>query len=138
MKSFSKRKMYILISILVFFIFASSAFLIISKVPNFDILGSTSNDCVPYNVFVSKGEKNFSVDIAWSTRAECVGFVQYGRDRNNLDQVVVDIVNIRKTKSHKVTIEQLLTTEVYYFLVNSQERAYGNNGVPLEFVVENL
>lgn len=130
--------MYVLIGISVFLISASSVFLVISKVPNFGILGSTSSDCVPYNVFVGKGEKNFSVDIAWSTRAECVGFVQYGRDRDNLDQVVVDIVNIRKSKSHKVTIEQLLTTEVYYFLVNSQEQAYGNNGVPLEFVMENL
>ena len=49
-------------------------------------------------MFLLVKEKNFSVDIAWSTRAECIGFVQYGRDRDNLDQVVVDIVNIRKQK----------------------------------------
>ena len=138
MKVFNRKRFYILIGVSVFLIAVSSALLITSNVIGFDILGTTSNDCVPYNVFVSRGEKNFSVDIVWSTKAECVGFVQYGRNRDNLDMVAVDVVNMRKSTEHSVTLEQLLTTEVYYFLINSQEQAYGNNGVPLEFVLENL
>jgi hypothetical protein len=35
-------------------------------------------------------------------------------------------------------LEQLLTTESYYFLINSQEQVYGNEGVPLEFILEEL
>ena len=138
MRVFNRKKLFILIGISIFLIAISSIVLITSNVIGFDILGTSTNDCVPYNVFVRKGEKNFSVDIVWSTKAECVGFVQYGRNRDNLDMVAVDILNITKSREHSVTMEQLLTIEVYYFLINSQEQAYGNNGYPLEFVLENL
>jgi hypothetical protein len=37
-----------------------------------------------------------------------------------------------------VVIDGLLRKERYYFLVNSQDQAYGNNGSPLEFVIEDL
>ena len=138
MRVFNRKKLFILIGISIFLIAISSIVLITSNVIGFDILGTSTNDCVPYNVFVRKGEKNFSVDIVWSTKGECVGFVQYGRNRDNLDMVAVDILNITKSREHSVTMEQLLTIEVYYFLINSQEQAYGNNGVPLEFVLEKL
>ncbi|MFA5633659.1 MAG: hypothetical protein WCY00_02295 [Candidatus Dojkabacteria bacterium] len=138
MKITNRRKMYIIIVLVVVLLSIYPAFLIFSKRKGLSILGDSTEGCVPYNIFISKGERNFSVDIAWSTKAECVGFVQYGRNRDNLDMVVVDTVNMKKSKNHKVTIEQLLTTELYYFLINSQEQAYGSNGVPLEFVLENL
>ena len=138
MKILNRKKFYILGGIAILLIAVSSVLLITTNVVGFDILGSTNNDCVPYNVFVRKGSKNFSVDILWSTRAECIGFVQYGKNRDNLDMVAVDVVNTRKSNEHKVTIEKLLTTERYYFLINSQEQAYGNNGVPLEFVLDDL
>lgn len=133
-----KKTFYIVIFFVVFLIGSAAAFWITNNVVGFDIAGVTERDCVPYNVFVMKGQEEFSVDIRWSTRAECVGFVVYGRDRGNLDMVAVDLVNKSSSTEHVVTLNQLLTTEVYYFLINSQERMYGNRGVPLEFILENL
>lgn len=133
-----KKTFYIVIVFVVFLIGSAAAFWITNNVVGFDIAGATEMDCVPYNVFVMRGEADYSVDIRWSTRAECVGFVVYGRDRGNLDMVAVDLVNKSSSTEHVVTLNQLLTTEVYYFLINSQERMYGNKGVPLEFILENL
>ena len=116
----------------------SSVLLLTRNVVGFDVIGISSRDCVPYNVFIEKGEKDYSVEIKWSTKAECIGFVQYGRDRSNLDMVAVDLTNKSKSKEHTVSIGQLLSSEIYYFLINSQEQAYGNNGVPLEFILGNL
>jgi hypothetical protein len=138
MRRYKRRRVFILVGIAVLLISISSVLLITTNVIGFDILGTTSNDCVPYNVFVRRGPRNYSVEIVWATKAECVGFVQYGKSRDNLDMVGIDLINTRKSREHSVTIEQLLTTETYYFLINSQEQAYGNNGVPLEFVLENL
>jgi hypothetical protein len=138
MRGYKRRRLYILMGIAILLISVSSVLLISTNVIGFDILGTTTNDCVPYNVFVKRGSKNYSVDIVWSTRSECIGFVQYGRSRDNLDMVGIDVINTRKSREHSVTMEQLLTTETYYFLINSQEQAYGNGGVPLEFVLEAL
>lgn len=68
MRVFNRKKLFILIGISIFLIAISSIVLITSNVIGFDILGTSTNDCVPYNVFVRKGEKNFSVDIVWSTK----------------------------------------------------------------------
>jgi hypothetical protein len=112
--------------------------LVTKNVVGFDIGGVSTRDCVPYNVFILKAEKNHSVNIVWNTKADCIGFVQYGKDRSNLDMVAIDLVNKSKSKVHSVTLEQLLSSEVYYFLINSQEQPYGNNGIPLEFILEDL
>jgi hypothetical protein len=134
----NKKRLYIAGISLIVMIGIVSIFLVTRNAADFDIAGVSERDCVPYNVFVMKGEEDFSVDIEWSTKAECVGFVIYGRDRGNLDMVVVDRVNKSQSKEHIVTLEQLLTTESYYFLINSQEQVYGNEGVPLEFILEEL
>lgn len=134
-----RKKTFYIVSVAVFFTIAAFvAFWVTNNAVSFDIAGATERDCVPYNVFVMRGENDFSVNIEWSTRAECVGFVLYGRDRGNLDMVAVDLVNKTRSTEHIVTLDQLLTTEVYYFLINSQEQLYGNNGVPLQFVLEEL
>jgi hypothetical protein len=134
-----RRKTFFIIgAISIVVVSVISVLLVTKSVVGFDIAGVSERDCVPYNVFILKGENDFSVDITWSTKAECVAFVLYGRDRSNLDMVAVDLVNKNKSRDHIVTLDQLLTTEVYYFLINSQEQAYGNNGVPLEFILENL
>jgi hypothetical protein len=134
----NKKRIYIVGLSLIIVASIVSILLVTRNVVGFDIAGVSQRDCVPYNVFVMKGDSDFSVDISWSTKAECVGFVLYGRDRGNLDMVAVDRVNRSKSKEHVVTLEQLLTTETYYFLIDSQEQAYGNEGIPLEFVLENL
>ncbi len=134
-----KRKtFYIIGAISIVVVSVVSILLVTRNVVGFDVAGVSERDCVPYNIFIMKGNNDFSANITWSTRVECVGFVLYGRDRGNLDMVAVDLVNKSKSKVHTVSIDQLLTTEVYYFLINSGEEAYGKNGVPLEFILENL
>lgn len=134
----NRKVFYIAGGIGIVLVSLASILLITKRVVGFDVVGISTRDCVPYNVFVQKGEKNHSVSIKWSTKTECIGFVQYGRDRYNLDMVGIDLESKSKSKEHIVRIEQLLSKEVYYFLINSQEQAYGNNGVPLEFILSNL
>lgn len=134
----NKKKIYIL-SLLAFILLGSGLFLLFSKdTGELEVKGITGKDCVPYNIFVMPGENDYSVEISWKTRSECLGFILYGQDRGNLDMVGVDLVNESSSRDHNVTIEGLLRRERYYFLVNSQDQAYGNNGSPLEFVIENL
>lgn len=116
----------------------SSCILFVNTTFGSDILALAEKSCVPYNVFVEKGSAEYSVKINWNTRKECVGFIQYGSDRNNLDLVGVDLENKAKSKIHSVTIEKLLTTQRYYFLINSDEKSYGYNGSALDFSLENL
>jgi len=103
-----------------------------------DLFAIVKKDCVPYNIFVEKGDQEYAVRIEWSTKKECVGFIQYGSQRDNLNLVVVDQTNKVKSKSHEVVIEKLLTTQKYYFLVNSDDVAYGYNGTALDFSIQNL
>jgi hypothetical protein len=118
---------------------AGGLFLLFSKdIEKLEVKGVAERDCVPYNIFVMPGDNDYSVEISWKTRSECLGFVLYGQDRGNLDMVGVDLVNASSSREHNVTIDGLLRKERYYFLVNSQDQAYGNNGSPLEFVIENL
>lgn len=138
MKMINRKVFYIAGAFSVLLISLTSILLIAKNVVGFDIQGISERDCVPYNVFIQKGEKEHSAEIIWSTKAKCVGFVQYGKDSSNLDMVSIDSVNKRKSKNHVVIVGQLMSTDTYYFLINSQEQAYGNNGVPLEFVLENL
>jgi hypothetical protein len=133
-----KKKLYIIILALCLLAVSLSVFFVVRNVVGFDVQGITEGSCAPYNVFVMKGETDYSVKISWSTKEDCVGFILYGKDRGNLDMVAVDVVNPSSSKQHIVTVEGLLTTEPYYFLINSQEQAYGNNGVPLEFTIANL
>lgn len=134
----NKKKIYML-SLLAFILLGSGLFLLFSKdTGELEVKGVAGKDCVPYNIFVMPGENDYSVEISWKTRSECLGFVLYGQDRGNLDMVGVDLVNESSSRDHNVTIEGLLRRERYYFLVNSQDQAYGNNGSPLEFVIENL
>jgi hypothetical protein len=136
--SSKKKKVYIL-SVVALLFLGCGLFLLFSRdIDELEVKGVAEKDCVPYNIFVMPGGNDYSVEISWKTRSECLGFVLYGQNRGNLDMVGVDLVNESSSKDHNVTIDGLLRKERYYFLVNSQDQAYGNNGSPLEFVIEDL
>jgi hypothetical protein len=103
-----------------------------------DILAISKKDCVPYNIFVVKGEQEYSAKVSWSTKKECMGFIQYGGQREALNSVGVDQKNPVQSKEHEVVLEKLLTTQKYYFLVNSDNTAYGYNGTALDFLIKDL
>ena len=94
--------------------------------------------CVPYNIFVNKGDVSYSVKITWSTKKECVGFIEYGNQRDSLNLIGVDQKNKVKSKTHEVVLEELLTTQRYYFLINSADTTYGFNGTAIDFSLKNL
>lgn len=116
----------------------ASTLLFVKNTFGSDIFAVAQKDCVPYNIFLEKGEQEFSTRITWSTRKECVGFVQYSSQRDNLNLVAIDQKNKVNSKVHEVIIEKLLTTQKYYFLINSDNVAYGYNGTALDFSLENL
>lgn len=135
------KKILIIIGCVAFILSMSSVFLLLRKnnVVSFDTLYEPQNECTPYNVFVRKGQDEFSVVIEWKTIGACPGFVQYGNDVNDLDRVGFDVEGNLKSTEHKVVVEKLLTKTKHYFLVNSDSKGYGNNnGVPLEFTISEL
>ena len=103
-----------------------------------DILATSKKDCVPYNIFVAKADQEYAVKISWSTKKECMGFVQYGGQRETLNSIGIDQKNPVQSKEHEVVLEKLLTTQKYYFLVNSDNTAYGYNGTALDFLLKEL
>lgn len=130
----------IIVGVIAFILVMSSVFLLLRKdrVGSFDSLFEPQNECTPYNVFVEKGQDEFSVSIKWRTVGRCSGFVQYGIDRRDLDRVGFDINGNLKSDEHEVVLEKLLTKSKYYFLINSESKGYGSNGVPLEFIISEM
>lgn len=133
------RKTFILTGVLgIFLIGISLALLFVKNTFGSNVFSVTNKGCVPYNLFVEKGSNDYSVKISWNTKDECVGFIQYGSDRGDLDLVGVDLTNKAKSKVHTVTLDKLLTTQKYYYLVNSDEQGYGYNGSALDFSINDL
>lgn len=122
----------------IFIVGLSLSLLFVKNTFGSNIFASLKRDCVPYNIFIEKGEQEYSAVVRWSTRKECVGFVQYGSQRDNLGLVGVDQTNRVRSKVHEVTLEKLLTTQRYYFLINSDEVAYGYNGKAVDFSLADL
>jgi hypothetical protein len=135
----SNNKFFIITGIFgLVLVVVSSCLIFVKNSFGFDVFASSNRDCVPYNVFVSKGDNNYSVDISWSTRKDCVGFIQYGNQRDSLNSVAIDQKNKVKSNAHEVIVDDLLTSEKYYFLVNSDDVAYGYNGSAIDFSIKNL
>ncbi len=107
----------------------------------FKVQGSNSTrevvGCIPYNVEISKGSKDYQAIVEWSTKEKCVSFVVYGDDRTDLDLVSIDS-NELSSKNHIVELNSLLSTKLYYFVINSDDINYGNSGIPLSFSLSSL
>lgn len=128
------KKIFIILGMISFLITVlSSVILFVREVNSIDLVGYIKKDCVPYNVFVEKGNSEHSVRISWLTKGKCVGFILYGSSSNTLDLVAVDLVNKAKSTKHEVLLENILSSENYYFLINSGDKSYGSNGSPIIF-----
>ncbi len=134
----SKKLFGVIVGMVIVVVSISVVLLLKQNVKSFDTLFVVPDDCTPYNLFVFKGEEEFSAKIRWETKGKCMGFVQYGLDRNSLEKVGIDLVNEYRSQKHEVVLEKLLTKDRYYFLINSDNVGFGNNGKPLEFILENL
>ena len=104
------KKLFTVIVVLTVVMVSVSVFLLLKKnVVSFDSLFVSQSDCTPYNLFVTKGENEFSVKIVWETKGKCLGFVQYGTNRNSLDRVGIDLIYGYRSQEHEVVLEKLLT-----------------------------
>jgi hypothetical protein len=133
------KRGFIITAIVSFFIVIITTGIILTKgVASFDLLGNFKRDCVPYNVFVSKVDMEYSVNISWLTKGKCIGFIIYGNERDSLNSVGVDLENSVKSREHRVVLEKLVASDNYYFLINSEEKSYGFNDSQIEFSLGNL
>jgi hypothetical protein len=115
-----------------------SSILLLSKEVGSFTPFTSNTDCTPYNIFVSKGEGEYSAVIEWYTKEKCTGFVRYGKDMNKMENISLDSLGGNKGNFHEVVVDKLVSTERYYYLVVSGEQSYGSNGSPLYFTLEQL
>jgi hypothetical protein len=129
----NRKRLVILITVVLIVLGLLSVFV-------FKVRGSTGRStvsgCVPYNVEVSKSDQ-YQATIIWNTVDECLGYVTYGDSRKDLDFIAVDSKSLT-AKAHAVTVNKLLPSQTYYFLIYSGDKAYGNKGVPLSFSLSSL
>ena len=118
-------------------IFFASIILFREDVNSFNLFGF-SDDCTPYNVFVEKGSKNYTVKVSWRTRGKCSGFVQYGLDGDKLDSLSLDHEGGDSGRIHESELNGIVSTQKYYYLINSNGQSYGSSGMPLNFIPSNL
>jgi hypothetical protein len=93
--------------------------------------------CVPYNVTVIKGQKEYDAIVEWYTQEECLGYISYGYDRKRLNSIALDNENL-SSRYHSVLINKLSPSQTYFFLIHSGDNSYGNKGVPLSFSLSSL
>jgi hypothetical protein len=128
-----RKNIIIILSVILLLLGASTVFVYKAKGSNGKELVS---GCIPYNVSISK-EDSYKASIEWSTTDECLGYIMYGNDRENLDYIGLDQERISSIK-HMVTIEGLHPAQNYYFLIYSGENSYGYKGLPLSFSLSSL
>ena len=100
-------------------------------------ISKTNSSCIPFNIFLSKDGDN-GVKISWETEDSCVGYVLYGESAYEIERVAINAENLGKSNSHEVTISSLLSSNIYHFIVVSNEQPYGNNGKPVSFSLTDL
>ena len=105
---------------------------------------SGSNDsisvegCNPYNVLIQKGEKENSVEISWKSKEKCSAYILYGTEMKNLSLVAIDLEGDLRGKNHKVVINSLLSSKMYFFSIVSGGITYGKDGLPISFSISSL
>ena len=108
----------------------------------FRVSGSSSSvsveGCDPYNVKIQKGEKDSSVVISWKSKAECSAYIIYGGEMKDLHLIGIDLENDIKDRDHKVVINSLVSSKVYFFSIVSEGVTYGKDGLPISFSISSL
>lgn len=108
----------------------------------FKVSGSSSSvsieGCNPYNVKISKGEKENSVEISWKSKESCSAYVIYGNEMKDLHLIGIDLENNVEDRNHTVVLNSLLSTKIYFFSIVSDGVTYGKEGLPVSFSISSL
>lgn len=89
--------------------------------------------CNPYNIEMNKGKKENSIEIVWKSKVECSAYIIYGDEMKDLNLVGIDLENGIKSKNHKVVINSIMSSKVYFFSIVSDGITYGKDGLPISF-----
>jgi len=90
--------------------------------------------CTPNNYSVTEVTTN-SATIKWQTDNECTGFIMYGLNKDDLGNISVDLNN-SSGKDHQVKLESLQSGKSYYYVINSEGKTYGYNGLVMVLTTE--
>ncbi len=108
----------------------------------FRVSGSNSSvsieGCDPYNVKIERGEKENSVAISWKSKASCSAYIIYGGEMKDLHLIGIDLENQIKDRDHRVVLNSLISTKVYFFSIVSDGTTYGKDGLPISFSISSL
>ena len=119
------RQLFIITTVISSFVVLFSSVLLLTREADSFSLFNRSDSCTPHNVFVQRGDTDYSVVITWYTHGKCVGYVNYGLDIDRLDRIGVDVSEKVSSNFHRVVLEKLLTKQSYYYLINSDGVKYG-------------
>ena len=108
----------------------------------FRVSGSNSSvsveGCDPYNVKIERGEEEKSVLISWKSKAACSAYIIYGGEMKDLHLIGIDLENEIKDREHKVVLNSLISSKVYFFSIVSDGTTYGKDGLPISFSISSL
>jgi hypothetical protein len=96
-----------------------------------------NRSCIPINVMAKKRGDN-SIEISWETEAYCLGYILYGDNGYEIERVGINPEKLGKSKTHEIVIENLLSTNTYYFMVVSNEKPFGRNGKPIVLSLDHI
>lgn len=101
---------------------------------NRDVLGEKTENlfdaCVPVNLRVEDVSAN-SFIVKWQTSEKCLGLVRYGDSIDSINYIAIGGSDNIATNNHKVQINNLSSSSVYYFIVSSDGVDYGIEGAPV-------
>ena len=101
---------------------------------NRDILSKGEEDlfdgCLPINLQVQNVSAN-SFSVEWETLEKCLGFVKYGESIDSIDFIALDDEDNLSVKKHKVKVNELNSSSIYYFVIFSDGVEYGVEGTPI-------
>ena len=87
------------------------------------------SDCTPYNLETE--EERFKVTIRWKTNDRCPGFIKYDiSSKNSEGKTVPSTDGFLPATEHTVVVEDLKPETTYYMWIYSDDKAYGEGGVP--------
>ena len=85
----------------------------------------------PTNMRISE-VTDTSFTVEWKTREAVSGYVKYGPTSSSINLMAQDERGTSPSKRHKVMVSGLSRGQKYYFIVMSDEIAFGRDGVPME------
>jgi len=87
-----------------------------------------SSETSPQDIRISNiSDSTFTVN--WTTEKETLGFVKWGKNKNNLDKVESDSIS-EKGYTHSISIRSLNPETEYFFSINSNSKDFDNEGTP--------